>query len=195
MKKFLFPALIAILMGSCSHKTTGLDKTSTEGSTTSVAVGYKSGSEKNEAEDNQVKLPERKPLTPEAPLKVSEIIPNATAFRMSGNYSKNVGITVDKEGTLIYFPAPTDITADSEPIELIDGWWLNCQGIGPNSVFIKYTFSEYAALPEVPSPEQLKMDIIPQARVTDFIELPMKITEALENPEAVKDYLKTNNKL
>lgn len=116
----------------------------------------------------------------------SAMLPNATAFRMSGDYQNNVGITLNQNGVITYFPAPTDITADSAPISLGNGWWLNCQGIGPNSVFTKYTFAEYAELSTIPSPEQLKKDVIPGARVTQFIELPMKLSEALNNIDAAK---------
>lgn len=118
-------------------------------------------------------------------------IPSATAFRMSGNYSDNVAITLSPSGEILYFPAPTDITAYSHPIELCDGWWLNCQGIGSGSVFTKYTFAEYAALPQAPTPEQLKAAIIPGAKVTQFIQLPMNINEAPKNIKAVNEYLKT----
>lgn len=118
------------------------------------------------------------------------VTPNATAFRMNGDYSKNVGVTLSPSGELIYFPAPTDITAYSEPISLGDGWWLNCQGIGPNSVFTKFTFAEYAALPEVPSPQQIKKDLLPGAKVTQFIELPMKLNDAVDHLDVVKEYLK-----
>lgn len=121
-------------------------------------------------------------------------LPNATAFRMSGDYSNNVAVTLSADGELLYFPSPSDITADSKPIKLDDGWWLNCQGLGPNSVFTKYTFAEYASLDVVPTPEQLKMDIIPGAKVTDFIELPMKQGEAISDLNAVKAYVHQLNR-
>lgn len=116
------------------------------------------------------------------------VIPNATAFRMSGNYSGNVAITLNSDGSIKYFPAPSDISADSEPISLGEGWWLNNQGFGPHSVFTKYTFAEYAALPETPSVQQLKQAVIPGAKVTEFIELPMRITDI--NIEEAKEYVK-----
>ena len=117
-------------------------------------------------------------------------MPDATAFRMSGDYANNVAVTLGPNGELLYFPAPTDITADSEPVELMDGWWLNNQGLGPNSVFTKYTFAEYASLPEVPSVEQLKLSVIPGAKVTDFMELPFKIGNTSQNIEEIKNFIK-----
>ena len=123
---------------------------------------------------------------------ISSAVPDATAFRMSGDYAHNVAVTLNANGEFLYFPAPSDITADSEPVELVDGWWLNNQGLGPNSVFTKYTFAEYASLPATPSIEQLKLSIIPGAKVTGFMELPYKIGEANDNLEAVKDFVKTH---
>lgn len=120
----------------------------------------------------------------------ARIMPNATAFRMSGDYANNVAVTISPDGVLTYFPAPSDITADSEPIEVGEGWWLNNQGLGPNSVFTTYTFAEYASLPSVPTPEQIKGAIIPGAKVTEFIELPMKASQAAGHLDEVRSYLK-----
>lgn len=120
-----------------------------------------------------------------------EFVPNATAFKMSGNYANKVAVTISPDGVLTYFPAPSDITADSEPIELCDGWWLNCQGLGPTSVFTKYSFAEYASLPEAPSPDQIKLEIIHGAKVTEFIELPFLMDAAVNNIEEVKNYIRT----
>lgn len=117
-------------------------------------------------------------------------LPQASAFRMSGNYSNNVAIGMNANGDITYFPAPTDITADSKPIDLGNGWWLNRQGIGENAIFTKYTFAEYAALPQVPSIAQLKNSVIPGAHVTQMVELPMTPGDALKNISDLKEYVK-----
>lgn len=172
MKKSVLFLFIMALTVSCSHHTY----------TVKSKTGDAQNSQSADTPDNRVQvLP-----TMWGPIKIN---PNATAFRMSGNYSNNVGVTLSPDGVLTYFPAPTDITADSEPIDLGNGWWLNCQGLSPHSVFTKYTFAEYASLPEAPSAQQIKMDIIPGARVTQLIELPMKLNEALENLDEVKAYV------
>lgn len=185
MKKiFVVVSLMAILLGACSHKTSQTIDTSGYYGSSGVAFGYNHlGDPSTGDEIKTVKMQpaDSKPVT---------MIPNATAFRMSGNYSDNVAISLNPQGELTYFPAPSDITADSAPISLGDGWWLNCQGLGPNSVFTKYTFAEYSALPATPSPNQLKLDIIPGAKVTEFIELPMKLNEAIQNLDEVKAYLR-----
>ncbi len=96
------------------------------------------------------------------------MLPKKTAFKMSGDYADHVAVTLDGAGNLTYYPAPGDITAASAPVKMGDGWWLNRQGLGPGSVFTRWTFAEYAALKETPSQEEIKAAIIPGACVTAF---------------------------
>lgn len=126
-----------------------------------------------------------------APIRGSKpaMIPKATAFRMSGDYAGNVAITLNAQGDVTYFPAPSDISGNSRPIDLGGGWWLNRQGIGPNSVFTKYTFEEYRALNEVPSAATLKEAVIPEAKVIEMVKLPYSINDAASHIKEIKDYL------
>lgn len=117
------------------------------------------------------------------------MMPKATVFRMSGDYADNVAVTLNPDGTLAYFPAPTDITVDSSPLALGNGWYLNRQGIGQNSVFTKWTFKEYSRLPKVPSATEIKDAIIPGATVTEFRQLPLSLQEALANPADCLQYV------
>lgn len=107
-------------------------------------------------------------------------MPKATVFKMSGDYADHVAVSFDQNGRLTYFPAPSDITERSMPVEIADGWWLNRQGFGPNSQFLTYTLREYAALKTAPSPEEIKAALIPGACVTDFRTLPIPLSEALQ---------------
>lgn len=118
-----------------------------------------------------------------------DALPKATAFRMTGDYANRVAITINDQGNLTYFPAPTDISPQSAPVALVDGWWLNRQGIGLNSVFTNFTFADYAALPKVPSIEELKASVIPGARVTEVMTLPYSINEAINNIPEINDYI------
>lgn len=118
------------------------------------------------------------------------MILKATAFQMSGDYSNNVAINLNEDGTINYYPAPSDITENSRPVALEDGWWLNRQGLGPNSVFLRYTFDEYMALPAAPSLEELKAAIIPGARVTAFRRLSYPAGEAMKYLPQIKEELK-----
>lgn len=96
------------------------------------------------------------------------MLPKKTAFKMSGDYADHVAVTLDAAGNLVYYPAPSDISAASAPVKMEDGWWLNRQGLGPGSVFTRWTFAEYAALKKTPSQEEIKKAIIPGACVTAF---------------------------
>ena len=100
------------------------------------------------------------------------MMPKPTAFRMSGDYADNVAVTLDAQGNLVYFPDPSDISEESKPIPLGDGWWLNRQGLSEKSVFTRYTFEEYSKLKNVPSIKELKASIIPGARVIQIRVLP-----------------------
>lgn len=187
MKKFALIMMTGLMMLSCSHHTYVVNDNNDANRTTSVAIGYPKSDKSDSKEQSGPQKVAVRPTGSET-LKVN-FLPNATAFRMSGDYANNVAITLSKDGELLYYPAPTDITADSEPIDLGNGWWLNNQGLGPNSVFTKYTFAEYASLPEVPTHEQLKNSIIPGAKITGFIELPMKLNQANENLEEAKAFV------
>ena len=114
------------------------------------------------------------------PVEVTPVsyMPKATLFKMSGPYADKVAVTLQPDGTLSYYPAPGDITADSEPEYIGKGWWLNRQGIGAGSVFTDWTFAQYAALPQTPSTSEIKAHIIPGARVTEFMRTDVPMTEA-----------------
>lgn len=127
---------------------------------------------------------------PEAPQVEARL--KATVFRMSGDYADNVAISLNDDGTLAYYPAPTDLSERSKPMAIGDGWYLNRQGLGPNSVFTKYTFEEYMALPAPPTRQQLIEAVIPGARVTSFRQLPIPASEALADPNACLKYLKAD---
>ena len=183
MKRFILGITVVALMASCAHKGSYSYTEGEKSMKTTVRL-----SDKDRAGEMQ-EIPGGPFRAPEISGGPLRYLPNATVFRMSGDFADNVAVTLSSSGELTYFPAPTDITADSKPISLGDGWWLNCQGIGPNSVFTKYTFAQYSELPETPSLEQLKNSIIPGAKVTDMKELPIKLSEAQRNPELAKSYL------
>lgn len=178
MKKLFFiVASIVMITSGCSHKTYRF----AEKKDTSVVAGYSNSYLEKNVEDV---APDVKLVRPMG------MVLKATAFRMNGDYSNNVAITLNDAGNVTYFPAPTDITENSRPESLGDGWWLNRQGISENSVFTRYTFEEYASLPKVPSVEELKASIIPGSRVTEIVRLPYDASEAQEKLPEIKQYLK-----
>lgn len=114
--------------------------------------------------------------------KPAQAMPKATIFTMTGEYADKVGVTLNPDGSLRYYPAPSDITENSAPCPLKDGWYLNRQGLSANSVFTKWTFEEYAALPATPSREEIIDAIIPGARVAEMVEIPVSISQAMSDP-------------
>ncbi len=98
-------------------------------------------------------------------------VPNARIYRTNGNYADNVPVNCAADGSILSYPAPSDLT-DATPIALEGGWLLDRRGIGLNSRFTKYTYSEYSRLSAAPSPKELRKAIISGARVTEVVEMP-----------------------
>lgn len=120
-------------------------------------------------------------------------IPKAVAFKMSGDYAEHVPMSLNPDGTLASYPAPTDITANSAPIELSGGWWLDRCGVSSSTVFSRYTLAEYAALESAPSPAEMVESIIPGARVTVVERLSMTPSEAVADTVAVNVWLRSHS--
>lgn len=119
-------------------------------------------------------------------------IPKAKVYRMNGDYADRVPITLGPDGTILSYPATTDITPSQAPIQLADGWWLDRRGITPQSVFTRYTYSEYASLPATPTSQELKDAIIPGAWPYDVTTLPMTTSEAVADTAAVNAWIRAN---
>ncbi len=118
MNKMIFFLPIALIAGACSQK------------------GAQGGAVATETTQAIQPLPMN--MEGEGTRSLAAVL-KATAFRMSGPYQNNVAITVGPDGRITYFPAPSDISKNSAPVEIGDGWWLNRQGLGPGSVFTRYT--------------------------------------------------------
>lgn len=117
------------------------------------------------------------------------VIPKAVAYRMSGDYADKVPIMISPDGEVQSYPAPTDLVGGT-PLELADGWWLDRRGVGQGSVFTRYTYAEYAALPQAPTPKELLEAVIPGAKVTAVMRLPMTMREAEADTAAVNAFIR-----
>lgn len=116
----------------------------------------------------------------------SALLPDAQIYRMNGDWSQYVPVGVNADrSALTSFPAPSDITPEQAPVKLADGWWLDRRGIGPNTAFTSYTYTQYAALPATPRPSQLLHSLMPGAEVTEIVTLPMKLQQATADIPAV----------
>lgn len=118
-------------------------------------------------------------------------IPRARVYRMNGDYADNVPVGTDN-GRIISYPAPTDLSAASKPIQLAGGWWLDRRGVGRHTVFTRFTYEEYAAMQQAPSVAQLKEAVIPGARVTVVAELPWTLQDAVADTAAVNSWLQSH---
>lgn len=144
----------------------------------------------NEPQPTEVQLPT---INQEKPMGgLMNYVPKAQIYRTNGNYNDNVPIQVSADGReIISFPAPTDLGPQSKPLPLADGYLLDRRGISPyNTRFTTYTYSQYAALPTAPGIAELLKSIIPAALVTDFIELPVTIGEAMADTAAVNTLIR-----
>ncbi|MBE6304996.1 MAG: hypothetical protein E7082_03625 [Bacteroidales bacterium] len=128
------------------------------------------------------------------PLPLNNIIlasptPKAIAYKMSGQASAdNVPIQVDNQGNIISFPDPSDLK-NAEPIQLKGGYLLDRRGVNTNTRFLSYTYKEYSSLNVPPSITELKASIIPDARVSEIIQLPVTISQAVADLNAINAML------
>jgi hypothetical protein len=119
----------------------------------------------------------------------AQAVLRTVVFKMSGDYSHNVPLTLNGDGTLASYPDPKDITANSAPVQIANGWWIDRRGVTTTTVFSSYTLEEYAALEQAPSTEQLLQSIIPGACVTALERLKITPQEALADTAAVNELI------
>lgn len=120
----------------------------------------------------------------------ASMIPKAVIYKTNGDYNDLVPVTLNADGTkLISYPAPTDLSENSTPVTLKDGWLLDRRGgIGTNTAFLKYTYKEYMQLSNV-APAEIMKWIVPDAHVTEVKQLPVTINEAMADPQSLNKYI------
>jgi hypothetical protein len=111
----------------------------------------------------------------------SEIImpePPVIIYRTSGNFTENVAVSLTDEGdSLKSFPAPADIRARLKavsPVKLINGFFLDRQGISENTAFLNYTFEEFSKLKTTPKASELLDEIKERDAITEIYRCPFK---------------------
>ncbi|MCC8112593.1 MAG: hypothetical protein LIP03_01115 [Bacteroidales bacterium] len=119
-------------------------------------------------------------------------IPKAVIYKTNGDYNDNVPITLSADGkSVVSFPAPTDLRENSTPLPVGNGWLLDRRGgIGINTAFLTYTYSQYRDLAQAPSVTQLLDSVIPGARVVETKTLPITYSQAISDPSLVEQYAK-----
>lgn len=88
----------------------------------------------------------------------------ATVYKTKADYSKNVPVTMNEAKTeIVAYPSPKDVYykgALAYPTVLKKGYLLDNRGIGLNTVFLKYTYDEYAKLQNAPTLKEMSESII-----------------------------------
>ena len=123
---------------------------------------------------------------PERNSKPRDYIPKAVIYTTNGDYNNCVPVTLnDARTALVSFPDPRDLRYDVAPLPLANGYLLDRRGVGYNTAFTRWTYAEYAQLPAVPTPDELMQNIIPEARVTNVVTLPITLSQALADTAAI----------
>lgn len=130
---------------------------------------------------------------PDAPITgLGNFIPMAQVYKTNGDYNNYVPVQVTDDGKeLLSFPDPSDINADASPIQMANGFLLDRRGVSENTRFTSYTYTQYAALKQIPSPQELFNSIIPEARIIELVVLPITAQEAYADTSAVNNIIRT----
>lgn len=120
-------------------------------------------------------------------------LPRAVIYKTDGDYRDNVPVTLNAAGTaLVSYPAPSDLTERSAPLQLADGYLLDRRGVSMNTRFTRYTYARYRKLDAAPSPATLIDSIIPGARVTELHRLNITPQQALSDTAAVNNLIRSS---
>lgn len=97
----------------------------------------------------------QQPGTEQSDSAVAVTGPPTIVYRTRVDVGDAVPITLSADGKeIVSYPHPSDLRAGdayATPTPLGEGYLLDNRGIGPNTVFLKWTYAEYAALPQVPT--------------------------------------------
>ena len=90
--------------------------------------------------------------------------PPCIIYKTRSDYAKNVPVILDdKKASLNSYPDVKDLFFNGKlayPTQLANGFLLDNRGIGPNVVFLDYTYEEYQKLGQTPSVDQLMKRIL-----------------------------------
>ena len=90
--------------------------------------------------------------------------PDVVVYKTTNDYTNNIAVIMDAERTrIVRYPAPADLRRGNEyvrPIQLENGYLLDCYGITKNVVFLDYTIEQYANFPQAPTLDEMLSHII-----------------------------------
>jgi len=90
--------------------------------------------------------------------------PSAIIYKTKSDYYNLVPVTLSEDRSkIIAYPHPSDLRKGdglAKPTVLADGYLLDNRGINQNVAFLRYTYEEYSKIKDIPSIEELYMNII-----------------------------------
>ena len=93
-------------------------------------------------------------------------------YKTAKDYRNNVPISLSNDKTtIVSYPHPADLVLGENmalPAPLHNGYLLDNRGINKNVAFLKYTYTEYAKLKEVPTLQELQRSIIDKDPLTEL---------------------------
>lgn len=99
--------------------------------------------------------------------------PPTLVYKTRKDYSNNVPVMLSDDKTkILSYPDPKDLSAETgypKPAKLKKGYLLDKRGIGINVAYLNMTYAQYAALPKVPSQEELMKMVIDKDPLTELI--------------------------
>ena len=119
--------------------------------------------------------------------------PAARVFRISDPaYASHVTATLAPDGTTIAsYPAVNEVDSLSAPLLLVDGYYLDNIGADTTStVFLDWTYAQYASLPATPTANEVKTHVVPGVRVTEVRPVSMAVGYAKAHPDRLIDLLR-----
>jgi hypothetical protein len=100
----------------------------------------------------------------------SEVYMPTVVYKSIKDFSEYVPVIMNADRTrIVSYPAPTDLTINSKPTKLKDGYWLDNRGINENVVMLNYTLEDYMALKEAPSFDDMLKNIMEKYPLKELI--------------------------
>ncbi|MDR0547339.1 MAG: hypothetical protein LBG77_07135 [Dysgonamonadaceae bacterium] len=92
-------------------------------------------------------------------------------YKTTADFYNNVPILMNRERSeIVSYPDPADLSYQAKPTLLKNGYLLDNRGINENVVFLNYTYETYSRLPEAPSLQELKANILSKYPLTELID-------------------------
>jgi hypothetical protein len=90
-------------------------------------------------------------------------------YKTTKDFSDFVAVIMNTERTkIVSYPAPTDLSLNSKPTKLKNGYLLDNRGISENTVFLNYSYEVYINLKTAPSLAEMQKNILEKYPLTEM---------------------------